>query len=94
MGEAASTTRPAEPDRRHRWRCAACGNLTRFDIVRTERAAQFWHVDLSGDARVEESQTLESSIESVTCRWCGRADAIEVVERPHAQDADAGPEPR
>jgi hypothetical protein len=85
MGEAAPTTRLAEPDHRHRWRCSGCGNLTRFDVVRSQRAAEFWHVDLSGGARVEESHTLESSIESVTCRWCGRDDAIEVVERPDAQ---------
>jgi RNase P subunit RPR2 len=85
MSEAAPTTRLAEPDSRHRWRCAGCGNLTRFDVVRSQRSAEFWHVDLSGDARVEESETLESSIDSVTCRWCGRSDAIELVERPGAQ---------
>jgi hypothetical protein len=79
-----STARLAEPDGRHRWRCSACGNLTRFDVVRSSRAAEFWHLDLAGHAQVEESSTLESSIESVTCRWCGRADAIEVVERPGA----------
>jgi hypothetical protein len=78
----------AEPDRRHRWRCAGCGNLTRFDVVQRRRTAEFWHVDLAGNPHVEESSTLEASIEAVTCRWCGRSDAIEVVERP---DADAEP---
>jgi hypothetical protein len=94
MGETvstASTARLAEPDNRHRWRCSACGNLTRFDVVRSRRTAEFWHLDLAGQAEIEESSTLEASIESVTCRWCGRSDAIEVVERP---DAPADPPDR
>jgi hypothetical protein len=94
MGETAtastaSAARLVEPDDRHRWRCSGCGNLTRFDVVRSRRMAEFWHVDLAGNANVEESSTLESSIESVTCRWCGRTDAIEVVDRP---DAPADPD--
>jgi hypothetical protein len=65
-----------------RWRCAGCGNLTRFDVVRTATVREFWHLDLSGDARVEESDTVDETVASVVCRWCGRADAIEVVDRP------------
>jgi hypothetical protein len=84
MSDSASTTRLAEPDSRHRWRCSACGNLTRFDVVRMRRAQDFWHVDLSGHGQVEESTTLAEEIESVTCRWCGRSDAIELVDRPEA----------
>lgn len=79
---AAPATSPALPDAQHRWRCAGCGNLTRFDVVSSRRAAEFWHVDLSGAPVVEETTTLAEVIEQVTCRWCGRADAIEVVARP------------
>jgi hypothetical protein len=94
----ASTSAPStgsliEPDSQHRWRCSACGNLTRFDVVRTRRAAEFWHLDLAGDPHVEDATTIEETIESVRCRWCGRADAIEVVERPDAvtpSDRSAG----
>ena len=86
MGQtAAASTRIVAPDEAHRWRCAACGNLTRFDVVRTLRAQEFWHVDLAGHAQVEESSTLAEAIESVTCRWCDRADAIEIVDRPEAE---------
>lgn len=85
---ASSTARLAEPDGRRRWRCAGCGNLTRFDVVVTRRTSEFWHVDLAGNPRVDETSTLDSVIESVTCRWCGASDAIEVVDRP-----DAGAEP-
>jgi len=42
-----------------RWRCAGCGNLTRFDVVRTRRTREFWHVDLAGAATVDDEQTLE-----------------------------------
>jgi len=64
-----------------RWRCAGCGNLTRFDVSRTRRTAEFWHFDLAGDHQVEEADVVAESLESVTCRWCGRSDAVELVPR-------------
>ena len=69
MGDAPSTARLAEPDSRHRWRCAGCGNLTRFDVVVSRRTAEFWHVDLAGNPRVEQSSTLGAALDPVTCRW-------------------------
>ncbi|WP_372729026.1 hypothetical protein [Nocardioides sp.] len=76
------------PDASQRWRCAGCGNLTRFDVVRTARTAEFWHFDLAGGHAVEESVVEDQVVESVTCRWCGRADAIELVVRPAATEPD------
>jgi hypothetical protein len=64
-----------------RYRCAGCGNLTRFDVTRTQRTTEFWHFDLAGDHRVEEAEVHADTVESVTCRWCGRSDAIELVSR-------------
>ena len=81
------------PDETHRWRCGACGNLTRFDLTRTRRTAEYWHVDLAGQPRVEESEVLAEDVEQVTCRWCGRSDAIEVVARADATVGD-DPDPR
>ena len=72
------------PDATTRWRCAGCGNLTRFDVTRTRRTTEYWHFDLAGDHRVEETAVESESVESVTCRWCGRADAIEVISRNDA----------
>ena len=69
------------PDTTQRWRCAGCGNLTRFDVTRTRRTTEFWHFDLAGEHRVEDSDVVAESVESVTCRWCGRSDAIELVAR-------------
>jgi hypothetical protein len=76
------------PDANTRWRCGGCGNLTRFDVTRSARTTEYWHFDLAGDHRVEESKTEAETLDSVTCRWCGRADAIELVSRAEA-DASA-----
>lgn len=76
----------AIPDSDHRWRCGGCGNLTRFDVARTRRTTEFWHVDLAGEPVVEEETVRDEQVESVTCRWCGRTDAIELVRRA---DVDA-----
>jgi hypothetical protein len=84
-----SPASPVIPDATQRWRCAGCGNLTRFDVTRTRRTTEFWHFDLAGEHRVEETQVEEESVESVTCRWCGRADAIEVVLRAEVTADDA-----
>lgn len=69
------------PGPTQRWRCGGCGNLTRFDVTRTRRTTEFWHFDLSGEHDVEDLVVQAESFESVACRWCGRSDAIEVVER-------------
>lgn len=81
-GAAAS---PMIPGATERWRCAGCGNLTRFDVVRTATTQEFWHVDLAGVAQVEDSATQAETIESVSCRWCGRGDEIELVARPDSE---------
>ena len=75
---------PALPDANTRWRCGGCGNLTRFDVTRTRRTTEFWHFDLAGDHQVEDSTTDHEAVSGVTCRWCGRSDAIELVSRAEA----------
>lgn len=70
------------PDAGTRWRCGGCGNLTRFDVTRATRRQEYWHFDLAGESRVEEAETLSEDLLEVACRWCGRSDAIEVVDRP------------
>ena len=75
------------PDATTRWRCGGCGNLTRFDVTRSSRSTEYWHFDLSGDHNVEESRTDSETVESVTCRWCGRSDAVEIVSRAEADSA-------
>lgn len=81
------------PDAAHRWRCGGCGNLTRFDVARTRRTTEFWHFDLSGEHRVEDTLLREEVLESVTCRWCGRDDQIELVRRHEVPADPAASEP-
>ena len=78
------------PDQTQRWRCAGCGNLTRFDVTRLQRTTEFWHFDLAGDHQVEEEAVRSETVESVACRWCGRSDVIEVADRASA-DTSADP---
>jgi len=71
-----------QPGPDSRWRCTSCGNLTRFDVIRSTRAQEYVHVDLSGRAVVEERELLREVVEQVSCRWCRAVDAVEVVSRP------------
>lgn len=66
----------------YRFRCEACGNLTRFDVVDTARTRRYHHFDLGGERRVEEEEILARTVDRVTCRWCGRSDAIAVERAP------------
>ncbi len=62
-----------------RYRCTACGNLTRFDVVASRRTRSFHHYDLAGDLALEEVEVLSEVVESVTCRWCGPSGSVEAV---------------
>jgi hypothetical protein len=72
------------PDLDSRWRCARCGNLTRFEVQRSRRTLEYWHVDLAGEATVAETDLLEETVEHVRCRWCQAEDSVELVGRPRA----------
>ena len=65
-----------------RWRCTVCGNLTRFDVLRTTKAREYVHVDLAGEQAVEEREIVDDVVEHVTCRWCNAVDQVELVPRP------------
>ena len=60
-----------------RYRCAACGNLTRFDVTLTRRTRRFHHYTVGGDLTVEDEEVLSEVVEDVSCRWCGSAKAVE-----------------
>lgn len=63
-----------------RYRCAACGNLTRFDVTVTRRTRAFHHYSLGGDLAVEDEEVLSELVEEVACRWCGSTQAIETMD--------------
>jgi hypothetical protein len=56
--------------------------LTRFDVQRRTQAREYVHVDLAGEAVVEERELIEDRVEHVTCRWCSAVDNVELVPRP------------
>jgi hypothetical protein len=62
-----------------RYRCGACGNLTRFDVITDRRTRAFHHYSVGGDLSVEDVEVLEESVEDVMCRWCGNGTSIEVI---------------
>jgi hypothetical protein len=50
-------------------------------VVRNTRAKQYWHFDLAGEHTIEEVEPIADDVESVTCRWCGAGDSVEIVAR-------------
>ena len=82
----------ALPGRNTRWRCGGCGNLTRFNVTRTSGTTQYWHFDLAGEHTVEESTTQQETVDQVSCRWCGRADAIREIDRAEIGEGPVGPD--
>ena len=70
-----------------RYRCSACGNLTRFDVVATRRTREYHYFSVGGELNVEDAELLDEHVEQVTCRWCGATgDTIEALD---AADQDA-----
>lgn len=63
-----------------RYRCTACGNLTRFDVVSTRRTRAFHHYTVGGDLEIEDAEVLSETIEEVACRWCGTGASVVEVE--------------
>jgi hypothetical protein len=69
-----------------RYRCAACGNLTRFDVTSTKTTRAFHHFTVGGDLVIEDEEVIDSSVHEVACRWCGHGRSIEVLaEEPSGQ---------
>ena len=67
-------------DRATRYRCSACGNLTRFDAVINRRSRAFFHYSVGGELTVESDETISAVIEDVICRWCGSGAAVQEID--------------
>jgi ribosomal protein L37E len=66
-----------------RYRCNACGNLTRFDVTVTRTTRAFYHYSVGGDLRVDHEDVTSEVVESVECRWCGHGREVELVDGEH-----------
>jgi hypothetical protein len=75
-----------------RYRCRACGNLTRFDVTTTRRTRAFHHFTVGGTLSVEDEEVLDEAVESVVCRWCGNGSSVTELSDAEAAAAaaDAG----
>jgi hypothetical protein len=60
-----------------RYRCSACGNVTRFDVTVTRRTRAYHHFTVGGELTVEDEQVLSEEVEDVSCRWCGSGQSVE-----------------
>jgi hypothetical protein len=63
------------------YRCGACGNRTRFDVVETKRVRTFHHFTLGGEVTIEDEEVLDRAVEAVVCRWCGSSSDVETLAR-------------
>jgi hypothetical protein len=71
------------PTQTPRYRCTACGNLTRFEVTTTRRTRAFHHFTIGGELQIEDTEVLAEDVESVVCRWCGTSSSV-VEEDPTA----------
>ncbi|MFN8053656.1 MAG: hypothetical protein U0Q22_19640 [Acidimicrobiales bacterium] len=71
MSSASPSPVPKLPPIGVRYRCSACGNLTRFDVRVTRTTRSFHHYSVGGELEVEDTEVLAEDIEDVSCRWCG-----------------------
>ena len=62
-----------------RYRCTACGNLTRFDVVSTRRTRAYHHFTVGGDLRIEDENGVARRPRQ----------AAQVAARRHAADEHA-----
>jgi hypothetical protein len=67
-----------------RYRCRACGNLTRFDVVTDRRTKAFHHYSVGGELSIDEEQVLSEEVVEVSCRWCGHGNAVEAISDEEA----------
>lgn len=64
-----------------RFRCTACGGLTRFSIKRSLLVETYYHQTIAGDIIPETPVVLADEIISVECVWCGHGKNVEEIER-------------
>lgn len=74
-----------------RYRCTACGNLTRFDVTSTRRTRAFHHFTVGGELEVEQEEILLETIEDVSCHWCGNGRSVVEMTETEVAEAQAQP---
>ena len=67
---------PVAADRSARYRCSACGNITRFDVTEERLTRAFHHYSVGGQLTIESVEVLSTTIHEVSCRWCGNGRSV------------------
>ena len=71
-----------------RYRCTACGNLTRFDVTTTRKVRAFHHYTVGGELQVEDVEVLIESVDEVACRWFGTGQSVIEITDDEAVDGE------
>ncbi len=71
-----------------RYRCTACGNLTRFDVTAVRRTRAFHHFTVGGELVIENEELLDEVVEDVSCQWCGNGSSVVSLSDAEAEAAD------
>ncbi len=75
-----------------RYRCDACGNLTRFDVTISQQTKSFHHFTVGGELVIEDEEVLSRQVDSVVCRWCGHGrGVVEITDEELAGPGAASP---
>lgn len=64
-----------------RYRCTACGNLTRFDVTVSRRTREFHHFSVGGALDIEQTELLSETVDEILCRWCGHGNDVVRIDR-------------
>ena len=69
-----------------RYRCSACGNLTRFDVTISQTTKSFHHYTVGGDLMIEEEEVVARHVDGVVCRWCGHGrSVVDITDEEHTE---------
>jgi hypothetical protein len=77
----------------NRYRCSACGNLTRFDVVTSRRTRAYHHYTVGGELQIEDETVLDERVDEVTCRWCGTGASVERLDAAPLDPLGGAPAP-
>lgn len=66
-----------------RYRCKACGQREKFEVIRFKKSTAYHHFNLAGELiEILEERVHADVTEKVTCIWCADGGNVEVMEGP------------
>jgi len=74
-----------------RYRYDGCGNLTRFDVIVSQKTRAFHHFTVGGDLVIEDEEILSRHVDEVVCRWCGHGRSVVEIAAEDQTLEEPGP---